>query len=209
MAKKKHFIHSFNTYILSSYTIPLLLQWAEKTKKIPLWSWGFCWWFHKIFKLFKKLNGTGKCINSITTCVRTHTHGLFIHRITLERFRRNWSQWYLSGRELEPLHHPTFHMCFFLSYHILNELFQIFCKSPIIRTGWRRMIWKCEHDILWNQQCFKKRYFPSSLNKSSTEMWWHTHTRTEEPTLKCQQITPSSGVVGGILLSSVCLYLFS
>ena len=40
-------------------------------------------------KTFKKSNGTGKCINSTTTWVRTYTHGLFTHRVTLERLRRN------------------------------------------------------------------------------------------------------------------------
>lgn len=54
------------------------------------------------------------------------------------------------------------------------------------------MIWKCEHDILQNQQSvLRKDIFHFYLKKLQNKnvLWWQAHKGTEEPTPKCQQIT--------------------
>lgn len=62
------------------------------------------------------------------------------------------------------------------------------------------MIWKCEHDILQNQQCSEKRYFPFLLKKNSKiKMYcddWHTK---EQKNLhqNVNKLLPRGGIVGG------------
>lgn len=146
-----------------------------------------------------------------------NTHTWFVH--TQDNSGKIWEKLesVVPFREGTRTSSPSSLSCvFFSSYHVLilsilnkhNELLQIFCKSPIIRIGRRRMIWKCEHDILWNQQCFKKRYFLSSLNKSSIKMWSHTHTHKNRRTYTKMSTDHSKQWDRGGNITFFCLLVF-